>query len=54
MFSERLWVLWGWQTGYGVRFRQIYAERLALARELFRNLKSDRARILLMTTPSPI
>ncbi len=51
MFSERLWALWGRQTGYGVRFRQMYAERLALARELFRNLKSDRARILLIHGP---
>lgn len=51
MFSQRLWVLWGRQTGYGVRFRQIYQERLALARELFRHMNSDRARILLIHGP---
>ncbi|MEN8164644.1 MAG: VWA domain-containing protein [Acidobacteriota bacterium] len=51
VFSERLWVLWGRQTGYGVRFRQMYQQRLALARELFRNLNNDRARVLLIHGP---
>ena len=53
-FVERLWVLWGRQTGYGIRFRQMYQQRLALARELFRNMNNDRARILLIHGPPDI
>ncbi len=51
VFAERLWVLWGRQTGYGIRFRYMYQQRLALARELFRNMNNDRARILLIHGP---
>jgi len=51
MFSERLWVLWGHQTGYGMRFRQMYNERLRMAQELFQHMSSDRARILLIHGP---
>ncbi len=51
MFSERLWVLWGHQTGYGMRFRKMYNERLRLAHELFPQMNSDRARILLIHGP---
>ena len=51
MFSERLWILWGHQTGYGMRFRQMYNERLRLAHELFPHMSSDRARILLIHGP---
>lgn len=51
MFVERLWVLWGRQTGYGLRFRHMYQQRLALAHELFPHMSSDRARILLIHGP---
>jgi Ca-activated chloride channel family protein len=50
-FSERLWILWGRQTGLGTRFRANYDARLRMARELFGNTRSDRARILLIHGP---
>jgi Ca-activated chloride channel family protein len=47
-FSERLWILWGRQTGLGTRLRADYDLRLQLARELFGNTRTDRARVLLI------
>lgn len=47
-FSERLWHLWGEQTGLGVAFRRTYEDRLATCREEFGNTTEDRARILLL------
>ncbi|MFV2071565.1 MAG: VWA domain-containing protein [Thermoanaerobaculales bacterium] len=50
-FVERLWVLWGRQSGIGTAFRGIYEERLLIARTEFGNTIEDRARILLIHGP---
>jgi VWFA-related protein len=50
-FADRLWTLWGRQTGYGSAFRSIYEERLALARIEFNHTHSDRARVMLIHGP---
>ncbi len=50
-FSERLWILWGRQSGLGSAFRGIYQERIELARLQFDNTIEDRARILLLHGP---
>lgn len=50
-FVERLWVLWGRQSGLGSAFRGIYEERLQLARVEFGNTVEDRARVLLIHGP---
>jgi VWFA-related protein len=50
-FAERLWILWGRQTGFGTAFRSMYDERLAFARSEFGNTFSDRARVLLIQGP---
>ncbi len=50
-FSERLWLLWGRQSGLGGAFRGIYDERVALARLEFGNTVEDKARILLIHGP---
>jgi len=50
-FSERLWILWGRQSGLGTAFRGIYQERIELARLEFDNTIEDRARILLIHGP---
>lgn len=50
-FAERLWILWGRQTGFGASFRTIYEERLAFVRTEFGNTFSDRARVLLIHGP---
>jgi len=50
-FAERLWVLWGRQSGIGTAFRGIYEERLIIARTEFGNTIEDRARILLIHGP---
>ena len=50
-FEERLWILWGRQSGLGVSFRGLYQERLELARLEFGNTVEDRARILLIHGP---
>lgn len=47
-FAERLWQLWGEQTGLGVGFRRTYEDRLTACREEFGNTTEDRARILLL------
>ena len=50
-FKERLWVLWGRQSGLGTAFRGIYDDRLQLARVEFGNTVEERARILLIHGP---
>ncbi len=50
-FAERLWDLWGRQTGHGVDFRQMYHQRLQLCREEFGRTTGLRARILLIQGP---
>ncbi len=50
-FVERLWILWGRQTGFGSAFRTMYEERLAFVRIEFGNTFSDRARVLLIQGP---
>ncbi|MEE4270436.1 MAG: VWA domain-containing protein [Thermoanaerobaculales bacterium] len=53
-FADRLWILWGRQTGYGSAFRSIYDERLAMARSEFETTTSARARVLLIHGPPPM
>jgi VWFA-related protein len=50
-YADRLWTLWGRQTGYGSAFRSIYEERVALARTEFDNTFNDRARVMLIHGP---
>jgi Ca-activated chloride channel homolog len=50
-FADRLWVLWGQQTGYGPGFRRMYEDRLVMCRSEFKNTTEDRARILLLHGP---
>jgi VWFA-related protein len=50
-FAERLWLLWGRQSGYGASFRQMYEDRLAIARSEFGNTIESRARVLLLHGP---
>jgi VWFA-related protein len=50
-FAERLWIVWGRQSGLGSAFRRIYDERLELARLELGNTVEDRARILLIHGP---
>ncbi len=50
-FAERLWILWGRQTGFGSAFRNMYADRLAFAKIEFGNTFTDRARVLLIHGP---
>jgi len=50
-FAERLWVLWGRQTGIGSSFRWMYNERLTYARAEFESTTEDRARVLLIQGP---
>ena len=50
-FAERLWVLWGRQSGFGSAFRGMYQDRLDLARMELGNTIEDRARILLIHGP---
>jgi VWFA-related protein len=53
-FAERLWILWGRQTGYGSSFRWIYDERLNFCRVEFGNTHEERARVLLIHGPPAI
>jgi VWFA-related protein len=53
-FAERLWILWGRQTGYGSSFRRIYDERLEFCRVEFENTHEERARVLLIHGPPAI
>jgi VWFA-related protein len=50
-FADRLWMLWGRQTGYGSGFRWLYSERLAFVRAEFESTTEDRARVLLIQGP---
>jgi VWFA-related protein len=50
-FAERLWLLWGRQSGYGASFRRMYEDRLAMARSEFGNTVEPRARVLLLHGP---
>ena len=50
-FADRLWMLWGRQTGYGSSFRWLYEERLVFARAEFESTSEDRARVLLIQGP---
>jgi len=50
-FVERLWTLWGRQTGYGAAFRGLYQERLAFVRNEFESTIDDRARLVLIHGP---
>ncbi len=50
-FAERLWILWGRQTGFGSAFRNMYQDRLTFARIEFGDTFQDRARVLLIHGP---
>ncbi len=50
-FAERLWGVWGQQTGLGAAFRRQYQERLEFCRSEFGNTTEDRARVLLLHGP---
>ena len=52
-FVDRLWTLWGRQTGYGSAFRRIYDERLEMSRLEFESTIEARARVLLIHGPPP-
>ena len=52
-FVDRLWALWGRQTGYGSAFRRIYDERLEMSRLEFESTIEARARVLLIHGPPP-
>jgi VWFA-related protein len=53
-FAERLWIMWGRQTGYGSSFRWTYEERLNFCRVEFDNTAEERARVLLIHGPPAI
>ncbi len=50
-FVERLWMLWGRQSGFGSAFRQHYRERLEFARIQFEYMTEDRTRVFLIHGP---
>ncbi len=50
-FVQRLWLLWGRQTGWGAAFEGMYQERLAMCRAEYENTHEDRARLLLILGP---
>jgi VWFA-related protein len=52
-FVDRLWTLWGRQTGYGAAFRSMYDDRLALVRMEFGSTLDARSRALLLHGPPP-
>ena len=53
-FAERLWILWGRQTGLGTSFRRIYEDRLTFCRVEFGNTHEERARVLLIHGPPAV
>jgi len=53
-FAERLWILWGRQTGLGTSFRRIYDDRLTFCRVEFGNTFEERARVLLIHGPPAV
>lgn len=54
VFADRLWILWGRQTGFGSAFRGMYEDRLTMARMEFETTISARARVLLIHGPPPL
>lgn len=50
-FADRLWQVWGAQTGFGAAFRSLYQERLQQCRAEFNNTTEDRCRTLLLHGP---
>lgn len=50
-FAERLWIVWGQESGLGVGFRRTWDERLEMCRTEFGNTTEDRARVLLLQGP---
>jgi VWFA-related protein len=53
-FADRLWILWGRQTGFGSSFRSMYDDRLALVRFEFGSTLDERSRVLLIHGPPPL
>ncbi len=53
-FADRLWILWGRQSGYGAAFRGMYESRLEMSRLEFDSTQEDRARVLLIHGPPSI
>jgi VWFA-related protein len=53
-FVERLWQLWGEQSGRGAIFRRTWEERLEMARSEFESTTEDRARVLLLHGPPDV
>jgi VWFA-related protein len=53
-FAERLWILWGRQTGIGTPFRRIYEDRLNFCRVELGNTQEERARMLLIHGPPAV
>lgn len=53
-FADRLWILWGRETGYGSSFRGMYRDRLQFCRMEFGNTQEDRARALLIHGPPAV
>ncbi len=53
-YVDRLWILWGRQTGYGSAFRSIYNERLEMVKVEFGGPFDDRARVLLIHGPPAV
>ncbi len=47
-FAERLWQLWGSESGIGTAFRRIYEDRLETCRSEYENTIEDRCRVLLI------
>ena len=53
-FVDRLWILWGRQTGFGSAFRGMYDDRLSMARLEFGSTLDPRSRVLLIHGPPPL
>lgn len=50
-FVDRLWQVWGQNSGYGSEFRRLYEERLEFVRVEFENTTEDRSRVYLIHGP---
>lgn len=50
-YADRLWSLWGEQTGHGPEFRLMYQERLRICHEEFGRTTGERAVLLLIHGP---
>lgn len=53
-FVDRLWQVWGENSGHGSEYRRMYQERLEFVRSEFGNTKEDRARVYLLHGPPQI